>query len=129
MTKNEAILKSVAHWEKNVRLLKEHIGDSYTFGIQEHKIYFHLDFNQKLSFSSDDCALCTYATDNSGFTDCIKCPGFIANKSCCGGGSPWSKFKTIIETKPHIITQKHIDAAQEVLDWVAKAKELMEDAL
>jgi hypothetical protein len=124
MTQQEAIEKCKAHWEENVRLLKEHKGETYTLGIQEHRIYFDVDLNQTLSFSDDDCAFCIYTDNDLG---CNNCPGVIANGFSCDGGGPWVIFRRIIESTPHVVTEDHIAAAQEVLDWVAKAEELLEE--
>jgi hypothetical protein len=123
MTQNEAILDCITHWEENVKILKEHTGKKYIF---RDKYILMFESHISMSFSFVDCSFCTFNIEHkTGLEHCNYCPGVIANGFRCVDGGPWSRLWDTMLTNPSAINEKHIAAAQEVLDWVAKAKKLL----
>ena len=75
MTKKEAILKSIKHWEKNVRKLQK--GENLSFD----------------DLCAEECPLCLKYASFKGFSmECGKCP--LAKIDCCNSpDSTWREVK------------------------------------
>lgn len=94
MTKKEAILKSIKHWEKNVRKLQK--GENLSFD----------------DICAEACPLCLKYASFKGFSmECGKCP--LAKIDCCN--SPDSTWREVKEKRNITSSRKMIKVLKSLL--------------